>query len=192
MTSLIQTTRRAGAGRALAAGAVAGVLASIVMGMYAMVAAWVDGTGFFTPLHHIASLWAAPDAMMASMEAAMAGNDFNITVGTAVLGALIHMMTGAMYGAVFGLIVSRLHLGRGPLLGVGLVYGALVFVMSAFVGLPLAASIFDAGDPIRNMAEMAGWTTFAVEHLLFGLALAALLSLSRRRADVPAQTAAAR
>lgn len=64
--------------------------------------------------------------------------------------------------------------------------------MSAFVGLPLAASIFDAGDPIRNMAEMAGWTTFAVEHLLFGLALAALLSLSRRRADVPAQTAAAR
>lgn len=114
MTSLIQTTRRAGAGRALAAGAVAGVLASIVMGMYAMVAAWVDGTGFFTPLHHIASLWAAPDAMMASMEAAMAGNDFNITVGTAVLGALIHMMTGAMYGAVFGLIVSRLHLGRGP------------------------------------------------------------------------------
>ena len=192
MTSAIQTSRRSGVASALAAGAVAGVLASIVMGMYAMVAGLVNGTGFFTPLHHIASLWAAPDAMMASMEAAMAGNDFTITVGTAVLGALIHMMTGAMYGAVFGLIVSRLHLGRGPLLGVGLVYGGLVFVMSAFVGLPLAAAVFDAGDPIRNMAEMAGWTTFAVEHLLFGLALAALLSLSHRRAEVPAQTAAAR
>jgi hypothetical protein len=191
MTSAVQTSRRAGVGGALAAGAVAGVLASIVMGMYAMVAGWVDGTGFFTPLHHIASLWAAPDAMMTSMEAAMAGNDFRITAGTAVLGAVIHMMTGAMYGAVFGLIISRLHLGRGALLAAGLVYGGLVFVMSAFVGLPVAAAIFDAGDPISNMAEMAGWTTFAVEHLLFGLVLAALLSLAHRNADAPAQRAAA-
>lgn len=192
MTSAVQTSRRAGVGGALAAGAVAGALASIAMGMYAMVAGLVNGTGFFTPLHHIASLWASPDAMMGSMEAAMGGNDFRITAGTAVLGAVIHMMTGAMYGAVFGLVLSRLHLGRGALLAAGLAYGGLVFVMSAFVGLPLAAAIFDAGDPISNMAEMAGWTTFAVEHLLFGLALGALFSLAHRHADVPAQTAVAR
>jgi hypothetical protein len=192
MTSAVQTSRRTGVGGALAAGAVAGVLASIAMGMYAMVAGWVNGTGFFTPLHHIASLWAAPDAMMTSMEAAMGGNDFRISAGTAVLGAVIHMMTGAMYGAMFGLVISRMHLGRGTLLAAGLVYGGLVFVMSAFVGLPLAAAVFDAGDPISNMAEMAGWTTFAVEHLLFGLVLAAVLSLAHRHADVPAQRAAAR
>ena len=192
MTSAVQTSRHAGVGGALAAGAVAGVLASIVMGTYAMVAGLVNGTGFFTPLHHIASLWAAPDAMMMSMAAAMGGNDFRITAGTAVLGAVIHMMTGAIYGAVFGLVLSRLHLGRGALLAAGLAYGGLVFVMSAFVGLPLAAAVFDAGDPISNMAEMAGWTTFAVEHLLFGLVLAALLSLTHRNADAPAQRAAAR
>ena len=122
----------------------------------------------------------------------MGGSDFRISAGTAVLGAVIHMMTGAMYGAVFGLVVSRLHLRRGPLLAAGLAYGGLVFVMSAFVGLPVAAAIFDAGDPISNMAEMAGWVTFAVEHLLFGLALGALLSLAHRHADVPARTAAAR
>ncbi|WP_236554006.1 hypothetical protein [Nocardioides sp. AX2bis] len=192
MTSAVQTSKRAGVGGALASGAVAGVLASIAMGIFAMVAGLVNGTGFFTPLHHIASLWAAPDAMMTSMEAAMGGNDFRITAGTAVLGAVIHMMTGAMYGAVFGLVLSRLHLRFGVLLAAGLAYGALVFVMSAFVGLPLAAAIFDAGDPISNMAEMAGWTTFAVEHLIFGLVLAALLSLAHRNADAPTQKVAAR
>lgn len=157
MTSTTQTPSRVSAVRGLTAGAVAGVLASLAMGMYAM-----------------------------------GGNDFRVSAGTAVLGAVIHMMTGAMYGAVFGLIVSRLRLGGGALLAVGPAYGGLVLVMSAFVGHPLAAAIFDAGDPIRNMAEMAGWGTFAVEHLLFGLALGALLTLTHRQAEVPAQTAAAR
>lgn len=46
--------------------------------MDAMVAWWVNGTGFFTPLHHIAPLWGAPDAMMRSMKAAaLAGNNLN-------------------------------------------------------------------------------------------------------------------
>ena len=163
-------------------GAGAGVVASLAMGMYAMVAAWAKGTGFFTPLHHIASLVAPEDSMMASMHAAAAGNDFHVAFGTAALGAAIHMMTGAMYGAVFGLAVSRMDLARGMLAAAGLVYGALVFVMSAFVGLPLAASVLGAGDPIRNMAELAGWGTFAVEHLVFGLALGLILGVLRQRA----------
>ncbi len=168
-------------GGALVVGAVAGVLASLVMAMYAMGAAWVDGTGFFTPLHHIASLWASPDPMMTSMQEAMAGNDFQISAGTAVLGTLIHLMTGAAYGAGFGLLVSRLAVGRGLLVALGTGYGGLVFVVSAFVGLPLAAAIFDAGDPISNMAEMAGWGTFVVEHLLFGLVLGLLVAARSRR-----------
>lgn len=45
------------------------------------VAGFVNGTGFFTPLHHIASLWAAPEAMTTSMEAAMGGNDFRVSAG---------------------------------------------------------------------------------------------------------------
>jgi hypothetical protein len=167
--------------RALLVGAGAGVIASLVMAMYAMLAAWEKGTGFFTPLYHIASLWAPGDAMMTSMTNAMAGSDFHFTFGTAVLGAVIHMMTGAMYGAVFGLlayvIASRLHVGLALLAGIGLVYGFLVFVVSAYIGLPLAAAIFDSGDPIKNMAEMAGWGTFIIEHLLYGLVLGVLAFL---------------
>jgi hypothetical protein len=161
-------------------GAGAGVVASLAMAMYAMVAAWQQGTGFFTPLHHIASLVAPEDAMMASMTDAMAGQDFHLVVGTAILGALIHMMTGAMYGAVFGLVAARLDLRLGMLVATGLAYGAAVFAMSAFVGLPLAAAVFGAGDPITNMAEMAGWGTFITEHLVFGAALALLLGVTTR------------
>jgi hypothetical protein len=176
------TTTKRSPLRAIGYGAGAGVIASLAMAMYAMFAAWEKGTGFFTPLHHIASLWASGDAMMTSMQEAMSGSDFHFVFGTAILGAMIHMMTGAMYGAVFGLIVSRLNLKLAVLAGVGLVYGAIVFAISSFVGLPLAAAIFDSGDPIKNMAEMAGWGTFIIEHLIFGLTLGLLLSLTRVRA----------
>ncbi|MGA9747926.1 MAG: hypothetical protein WBQ50_10775 [Nocardioides sp.] len=190
MSRAVSTTGTPSAGRALVRGAVAGVVASLVMAMYAMGAAWVEGTGFFTPLHHIASLWAPQESMMTSMQEATSGNDFQLSAGTALLGAVIHMMTGAMYGAVFGLVVSRLRLGRGAQLVVGVGYGGLVFLASAFVGLPLAAAIFDAGDPISNMAEMAGWWTFAIEHLLFGLALGALAARAHQHADTPLESAA--
>lgn len=80
----------------------------------------------------------------------MSGSDFHFVFGTAVM--------GAMYGAVFGLVVSRLNLKLALLAGVGLVYGAIVIAMSSFIGLPLAAAIFDSGDPIKSMAEMAGWS----------------------------------
>jgi hypothetical protein len=168
--------------RTVAYGAGAGAIASTAMAMYAMFAAWEKGTGFFTPLYHIASLWASEDTMMASMKDAMAGNDFHFVVGSGILGAMIHMMTGAMYGAVFGLLASRLDLTRVMLAGFGLGYGVIVFAMSAYLGLPLAAAVLGSGDPIENMAEMAGWGTFFVEHLVFGVALGALAAGRRVRA----------
>lgn len=176
-----------GLSRALLAGAGAGVIASLAMAGYAMLAAWEKGTGFFTPLYHIASLWAPGDAMMTSMTEAMAGSDFHFTLGTALLGAIIHMTTGAMYGAVFGLVLhlvsARTDLGTVVLAGTGAAYGFLVFAVSAFVGLPLAARVFDSGDPISDMAEMAGWGTFIGEHLLYGLVLGLVLSRAAQRSS---------
>lgn len=169
----------------VAYGAGAGVIASMAMAMYAMIAAWEKGTGFFTPLYHIASLWASPDSMTASMKDAMSGHDFHVVMGTALVGAMIHMMTGAMFGALFGLVATRLSLTRAALAGVGLGYGALVFAASAWIGLPVAASIFGAGDPIDNMAQMAGWSTFFVEHLVFGVVLGFLVAGARTPASAP-------
>ena len=178
-------------GRAVLVGAVAGVIASLVMAMYAMGASWAKDTGFFTPLYHIASLWADQDDMMKSMMGNKEDGDaFTFVFDTALLGAVIHLVTGAIYGAIFGLAVAKLPLGAALIAGLGIVYGAIVFAVSAWIGLPLAATVFDAGDPIKNMPEMAGWGTFVIEHLLYGLVLGLLVAVtSSRTASVP-ETAA--
>ncbi|MGH2680686.1 MAG: hypothetical protein ACRDG8_09455 [Actinomycetota bacterium] len=85
-------------------GALLGVAAAVVMGMFAMLAsATYHDTGFFTPLHHIASALIEPNAMMRSMEAGMAGDTFTISVGPALLGLTLHLATGAFWGAIFEL-----------------------------------------------------------------------------------------
>jgi len=192
MSTTTQTSPRSTLVRGAAYGAGAGVVASIAMGMYAMVASYLKDTGFFTPLHHIASLLAEPAAMMESMMAAdMKGDHFVITAGVALLGLVIHMMTGAVYGAILGAAVATLKLGVAALAGIGLVYGALVFVASAFVGLPVASAIFGVEDlaegpmagmnAIADMAEMAGWGVFFSEHLVFGVVTGLLIAAGLRK-----------
>ncbi|MFY9918519.1 MAG: hypothetical protein WAL26_09000, partial [Mycobacterium sp.] len=80
-------------------GAAAGIGASVVMAAFAMIAASTyQRTGFFTPLYHIAATLGPGDAMMQSMQGAMAGDSFTFVFGPAVLGTVIHMMVGAVYG----------------------------------------------------------------------------------------------
>lgn len=167
-------------GAVVLTGAAFGALASLVMAMYAMIAsATYQHHGFFTPLYHIASTFIAPSDLMTSMQHAMMGSTFYFAFGPAVLGAAIHMMTGAMYGAVFAVAIHALRLRGAILIGAGAVWGAMVFAISSWIGLPLAAKLFNSGDQITHMAKMVGYPTFLTEHVLFGLALAALL-LSRR------------
>lgn len=153
-------------------GALIGVIAALVMAMFAMIAsATYHGTGFFTPLHHIASALIAPDAMMRSMEAGMHGDTFAISAGPALLGLVVHLATGAFWGAVFGLLVSTGWLrGVGGFLA-GVVYGLAVMVVMAFVALPLIASVFGGGEPVSDMPKLAGWGTFTIEHAIYGAVL---------------------
>ncbi len=161
-------------------GALLGAAASLVMAAFAMMAAATyQHSGFFTPLYHIASTFISPSTMMTSMQHAMDGSTFYFAFGPAVLGAIIHMMIGAMYGAVFAIAAALLQ-RRGPvLITAGAVWGAVVFVISSFIALPIAAALFGSGDQISQMASKVGYGTFLSEHVLFGLALGALLA-SRR------------
>lgn len=111
--------------RAASIGAGAGVIASLMMAGYAMMAAATyQGSGFFTPLYHIASVFISPADMMSSMRSAtMGGSTFEFFAGPALLGALIHMMIGAMYGGGFGVLVSLTRI-RGMALVAGLSSGA--------------------------------------------------------------------
>ncbi|EHB56038.1 hypothetical protein MycrhDRAFT_3232 [Mycolicibacterium rhodesiae JS60] len=179
-----QTEMKSGLGRTLIVGAVAGVIGSLIMAMFAMIAAATyQHTGFFTPLYHIASLFIDPSTMMASMQQGMSGSNFYFVFGPAVIGAIVHMMVGAMYGIVFAVIVRMAKLRGANLIIGGMIYGAIIFAISAWVGLPLAATVFSSGDPIAHMAVMVGYGTFLIEHIMFGVAAALVLLPFTRRAD---------
>ena len=149
------------------------MIAGAAMAMFAMIASVTyQHHGFFTPLFHISALFGSPDAMMRSGMEAMAGNKFWFAAGPAVLGLLIHMTVGAMFGIGFAFVARRLP--RPVLVPAGVVYGLVVFAVSALVGLPVAAKITGSGSTISDMASMVGWATFAIEHMMFGLVLGAL------------------
>jgi hypothetical protein len=173
-------------------GALLGIVAAVVMGTFAMIAsATYQDTGFFTPLHHIASALIEPTAMMRSMEAGMAGDTFAISVGPAMLGLGLHLATGAFWGAIFGLIVSTGWLRGVTGLVAGIAYGLAVMLVMAFLALPAVAAVFGGGDPISDMPRLVGWGTFAIEHAMYGavLGLWPLLGGSeigqRRAAEAP-------
>ena len=165
-------------------GAVAGVIASMMMAAYAMIAAATyQGSGFFTPLYHIASVFISPADMMSSMKSAtMGGSNFEFFAGAALLGAIIHMMIGAMYGVGFSVLASLAKIRGMALVAGAVIWGGLVFVISSFVGLPLAAAIFNSGDQVTNMAQLVGYGTFLAEHLIFGLFLGLILFMGAKRA----------
>lgn len=175
-----------GVARAAGLGALWGVVAAIVMAMYAMIAgATYLGTGFFTPMYHIASAVIEPNAMMASMESAMSGQtNFYFALGPAVVGMMVHLMTGALYGVIFALIARGLKLAGAAAVVAGIVYGIAVLLFSSFVGLPIAAAVLGGGDPISSMPQMVGWTTFTIEHVMFGMVLGLAWLAARRSGRV--------
>lgn len=149
-------------------GAVAGIVAGLVMAVYAMMAsATFLHQGFFTPLYGIASPLVGPGAMKTSM---MQGISFNF--GPAMLGIMVHMLWSALYGVIFGLIVAAARLRGGFALVAGLVYGLLVFLFMSYVALPIVG--------VASMPGMVGYPSFIAEHLLFGAVLG-LWPLLRRQ-----------
>ena len=163
----------------LVRGGVGGMLAGIAMAMFAMIAsATYQHHGFFTPLFHISALFGSPASMITSIQHAMSGQSFWFTPGAAVAGLAIHMGTSAAYGMMFALVARMIP--RKALLVVGVVYGLLVFAFSSFVALPLAASVTGAGDSIKHMARLVGWSTFALEHVMFGLVLGTYFYVTSR------------
>ena len=107
---------------------------------------------------------------MRSMSEATAGHRFWFTIGPAALGLVIHMIVAAMFGIGFVLLTRRVPQPVTAVAAVlGAVYGLVVFIVSAFVALPVAARITNTGGTISHMAAIVGWATFAMEHVMFGI-----------------------
>jgi hypothetical protein len=145
--------------RVVVTGLIVGLIAGVMMAMYAMLAsATFLGQGFFTPLYGIASPLVGQQAMMASMKAGL-----YFTVGPALLGLMIHMLWSAFYGVIFGLLARAAHLTGVLGLLAGIIYGGVVMVVMSFVVLPVVG--------VGSMPHLIGWPSFTIEHLLFGMVL---------------------
>jgi len=142
------------------AGAVSGVIASLVMGMAIMAATWVQGDGLFFVPEKIATL-VLSDASAAT------------TLGI-ITGLGIHMILGAIFGVIFAgaytLLTGSYKVGTAVALGVLFGFGLWVanfLIIGPAVGAQLTASIG---------AELALPT-----HLIFGFALGIYARLIKDR-----------
>jgi hypothetical protein len=134
---------------------IGGVVASLVLAMWEMAveALIPGGAGFFGP----------PIAIGATVVRDLQGsaNPIPFDALALVLGLAGHMMNSVVLGVVFGIVVSRLGAGSGATIGLGMAWGALVFVGMWFVVLP-------AVDPL--MLNLNG-PVFLAAHLMWGAAL---------------------
>ncbi|MCA1701970.1 MAG: hypothetical protein LC808_01335 [Actinobacteria bacterium] len=164
--------------RTVALGATGGIIAAVVMAIYAMVAAATyQHTGFFTPMYHIASSVMSPSTMMASAKDASQGHLFDLSLGPALVGLVVHMVVGAAYGIVFALLARLLTLRGVTLVLAGALFGLVAMGISSVALLPATASLLGGGEPISDMPTIVGWPTFSLEHILFGVVLGAILAL---------------
>ncbi len=146
-------------GKFVVNGAIAGIIAGVVMAMYAMMASVTFlHQGFFTPLYGIAAPIVGKQAMETSM-----GQSFYFTLGPAMIGLVIHMMVSAVFGIIYGFAARALHIAGFVSVAAGMMYGVVILLVMSFVVLPIIGS--------GSMPSTIGWPSFTVEHLMYGVAI---------------------
>lgn len=134
-------------------GALAGMAGGVVMAMWAMIALWADGSGFWAPLNLLAhTLWRG------------APLDGTFNGGAVVLGIVIHMTTSTMLGVVLAVILAQVGALRQNLAGqlvTGMGFGLIVWVVAQF-------GIWRLIDE-QAAPKFTPWA-FAIGHAIFGLA----------------------
>ncbi len=143
--------------------AVAGVVAGIIMAMFAMIVAGIAGDGF----------WAPPRAITAViLGTEHAGTDF--AFGPAAGGMMLHMMLSAAFGVMFALVVgvTRRELKLGSQLVIGMALGIILSAVNTYA----IAELLNGRELFTT--AMPAWTWF-VAHLMFGAALALLYDVWR-------------
>lgn len=106
-----------------------------------------------------------------------------IGVNNAFVGFLVHLVNSAIIGAIFGVLAWPIANKIGPVLGAGMVYGVIWWVLGALLIMPLWLSV--TADPMmRDMVFKIGndqWMSL-MGHAIFGLITAVTLYGLRRRA----------
>ena len=100
----------------------AGLSASIVMGIWEMVAEQLaGGNGFWAPVTYIAA------TVLRDYQEVAAPVSFAVL--PVVLGLMAHMMNSIVLGIVFALVVRRMTTSLNETIGLGAVFGAVVMLL---------------------------------------------------------------
>ena len=133
-------------------GAIAGLIAGIVMAMWAMIVAAVMGVGLLAPPQMIAEPFFGPFQM----------GIFN--AGAFIVGLMVHMMFSIVFGILFALIWQGIAQGGTVSILGGMIYGVLIWVVMSYVVGPIVGA--------HIAQEMPLWA-WLVAHLMFGVILGA-------------------
>jgi hypothetical protein len=146
------------------------------MGLFMMLASATWGhAGVFTPFYRIAGVLdrAAYDV---SLEEAAGGSRFWLEPQTALPGACVHLGLAGFFGMVFVLLArGRPGARPGGLVLAGAAWGLAVAVAMVPV-LRLVGGSVGGGDLIAEVPARLGWPTYVGMHLVYGLALGAVVA----------------
>lgn len=136
---------------------VAGIVASLVMGMIEMVFEAVAGDGFWSPAVYIG---ATVLRGLQSVQIPVAFNFWGV-----VLGLMGHMMNSVIFGLIFATLLARGAKSRGALVVSGAIYSLAIFFVMLYVVAPVVDAV------ILNLNA----TVFAIAHIMWGAALGLLV-----------------
>jgi hypothetical protein len=146
------------------------------MGLFMMVASAIWGhAGVFSPFYRIAGVLdrAAWDI---SLQEAAAGDRSWLEPQTALPGACVHLALAALFGVLFFLLARE---GRGarPAALVAAAAGWSLVVAAIMVPvLALAGEHVGGGTLISRAPTSIGWATYVGMHLVYGVALGAMVA----------------
>lgn len=161
--------------RILVPGILAGMVAAVPMGIFSMIAAATyQHRGFFTPMYHITSLL-GDDTAARSLQEAASGDVFFFVPEPTIFGVAMHLVVGGFFGAIFAVVaravVARALPSRATIIAVGIAYALLVMLLMSLVLVPAADAVLSGEERVSSFASVAGWGTFTIQHVIYGLVL---------------------
>jgi hypothetical protein len=145
----------------------AGLIASLVMGMVEMLYEAIGGSGFWAPVVFIAA------TIVRGLQSTAVPVPFQ-PVGV-VLGLMGHMMNSVILASIFAAFVAPRLRSTSALVVGAVIYSLAVFVLMWFAVVPLV-------DPV--MLKLNG-VVFAISHVMWGAALGLLLAWQQAPAFAP-------
>lgn len=134
-----------------------GLVASVVMGMWEMILEQFIGNGFWSPVVYIAA------TILRDLQNVTTPVPFDLVA--VVLGLMGHMMNSVILGIIFARLAPRFTTSQSGLVGLGVVYGILVFVAMWFAAVPII-------DPVMLRLNAL---VFFLAHVMWGIGLGLVL-----------------